>query len=371
MARKKQQLVNSSRRSFLRNSAVASAVLGAGTAGSLAADYVLNRRVSGAPSMHKRMVLINLFGGADGLNLVVPKTVARYYDRRPDIAIPVGTELSLDTGVNPNALYGLNPAMDRIHQLWQDGDVAIINQVGYPSANRSHFASMDIWSWGVRSGFAGLGVDPSGWVARFAGNYANTTTGVASFRVGRPLDLVGGNGQPLAMNTLATFKLDGESNSNFAANHTLQGEKVLEILQNSTFANDNQAEAANLISTSYAVADQAAMAIANYNSTVDYRSIDGNSNVVRDPGNGLRDMARLINAGFDTKLFYTGLGGWDHHSNILAAQAQRARWLDDAVGAFAQDMKDMGVWDDMAIVIFSEFGRRNFQNGSEGTDHGH
>jgi uncharacterized protein (DUF1501 family) len=111
-------------------------------------------------------------------------------------------------------------------------------------------------------------------------------------------------------------------------------------------------------------------AVASYSSTAVYEATDGRAyNIHR----YLRDIAILAQYGFETRVFFTGFGGFDTHSDQGAADGRQGDLfdrLDTALGAFAQDCKDMGIWDDTTIVIASEFGRRNYKNGSDGTDHG-
>jgi uncharacterized protein (DUF1501 family) len=328
------------------------------------------RDALGAPGAFTRFVVVNLIGGNDGLNTVVPITLQPYYDRRllgqaGSIAIPPGSELPLTTGPNPTTLYGLHPAMPNLASMWADGDLALVQKVGYPTPNLSHFESADIYSYAVRGAFAPLGIDESGWVARYADLYAPTPLGAVSVGVGRRLDFVGGTSNPLLVDDLKSFKASVDPA--FPDNHLHRVEAVKDVLSGYSGAGTEPAIAEALLQ-GHDLADQIQMAVASYSSTVDYGGTNP-PNIQRT----MRDIATLVQYGFETRIFYTGFGGFDLHGNAgstTGAQANLLGRLDTALGAFAQDCKDMGVWNDMAIVVISEFGRRNYQNGSGGTDHG-
>src|SRR5687767_4572314 len=109
---------------------------------------------AGAPQNLTRLIVINLVGGNDGLNTVIPRSLQAQYDAlRPDIKIASGVQLLLDQGPNATLAYGLHPALDQIRTMWNDGDVAIVNRTGYPDANLSHFISSDIYAQAVRDDF--------------------------------------------------------------------------------------------------------------------------------------------------------------------------------------------------------------------------
>jgi uncharacterized protein (DUF1501 family) len=307
------------------------------------------------------MVVVNLFGGNDSLNMVIPHTLSNYYSRRPGIAVPSASAIALSGAAATNA-YRLHPSMPKIAALWAEGSVAAVQRVGYPRANLSHFTSQDIFSLGVRDGFASLGGAPSGWLARYADAHAPTPMGAVAIGVGRPLDFEGGTTPPFLANDLANFRFSLNGNS-AAQVHRLEAAKGLLADWTGT---GNASEAKRSQSLAYDLADQVQAALAGYTSSVTY------SNAF--PSRRLKDVAVLVQGGFETRIFYTGFGGFDTHSaqgNAAGAQANLFAQLDDAVGSLAQDLKDMGAWNDTVIVVITEFGRRNFENGSAGTDHGH
>jgi uncharacterized protein (DUF1501 family) len=354
---------NASRRDVLK-----ATLAGAG----LVALGPLHRRwmpeASGAVATQNTLSIVNLFGGNDGLNMVVPKNLPSYFTLRPTIAIPAGQELTLTTGPNPNSAYGLHPRLVNIKALWDEGRVAIVNLVGYPNGNESHFESEDIWSFGMRNGFGGTGFPVSGWIARYADLYAPTPLGAVSVGVGRRRDFVGGSSNPLLLNRLRDFRF--LSDGSYANNHQHRMATVRQMLQNSGTGGPS-ADARLALDSAHALVDQVQAAITSYTSTVVYPT--------NSIGTYMRDIARLVQAGFPTRVFYTGYGGFDTHGEqnavdpvtglVVGQHANLMTSLDNAVGAFVADAKLMGIWPNTSIAVISEFGRRNYENGSLGTDH--
>ncbi len=320
----------------------------------------------GAPLQQKRLVVINLFGGADTMNAVIPHTLQSYYDRRGAIAIPSDQALSL-TGGPGTSLYRLHPRMTNIQALWDRGDVAFVQRVGYPNPNLSHFTSQDINSLAVRDSFP-VGVPKSGWIARYADRNAPTPLGAVGLGVGRPLDFVGGSTNPFLVQSLSGFRLSGGTGQ--TQQHRLNAAKQLVA---SFSGAGNTAEARAAIDQAYQLVDQVQAAVSSYTSNVSYtyQDPDTGSDTTPSISQRLRDVARLVQAGFETRVFFTGTGGYDTHSDQLGQHSRLLTQLDRAIGAFAQDMQDMGLWEDTVIAVVTEFGRRNEVNGSDGTDHGH
>jgi uncharacterized protein (DUF1501 family) len=316
---------------------------------------------SGSPRSLKRLIVINQFGGNDSLNMFVPVGLSSYYARRPTIAVPSASALALG-GVAATNNYKLHPAMPKIASLWNEGKVAAVNRVGYPQENLSHFTSQDIFSLGVRNSFGPLGIPQSGWIARYTDLNAPTPMGAVALGVGRPLDFVGGETPPFLANDLPNFKLSLNTGSS-AQVYRLE---LAKSLLSNWSGTGNESEAKKSQKLAYDLADQIQASITSYQSSVVYT----NAFISR----RLKEVATLIQGGFETRLFYTGYGGFDTHGAQGAATGYQAglfTQLDDAVGSLAQDLKDMGVWNDTVIAVITEFGRRSYQNGSAGTDHGH
>lgn len=321
----------------------------------------------GAPQALKRLVVVNLFGGNDTTNMVPPTTLQTYFDRRPTIALQPGEGLSLNVGSGSTTLRNLHPAMPLIHSAWTDGQLAIVQKVGYPRANLSHFISQDIWSLAVRDDFSKLkGVERSGWIARYAGRFAPTPMGAVSIGAGRPLDFEGGDSNPLMVSSLGSFRIrtNGSSSANNTAEALHRTERAKSLLARFHGAG-NSAEAKIALDQAYQLADQVQTAVANYSNAVTFPNTT--------LGRRLKDVSTLIEAGFETQVFFTGIGGFDNHGNEGGATGTHANLLaqvDGAIGALVEDAKRQNIWDDTVIVVITEFGRRSFENGSVGTDHG-
>ncbi len=316
---------------------------------------------SAAPQGNKILVVINMDGGCDTLNMVVPITSAAYLARRPTIAIPAASALTLADGPGTTA-YGLHPQLDQLRTMWSQGDVAIVHKVGYPTENLSHFESQDIYSLGVRGEFPPLGIPQSGWIARFAEQYAPTPLGAVSLGAGRPTSFVGGTSGPLQVSSLSSFAFANDSGA--SNNHLLRLATIKQMLAASTLTG-TPGEVKAAIGQAHDLTGQIQAAVSAFTPTATYPS--------RSIAQRLRDVAILVQGGFETRVFYTTLGGFDLHGDaggVTGAQANLMQQLDDAIGAFRTDMVAMGQWDNVVIALITEFGRRNYENGSIGTDHG-
>jgi len=310
----------------------------------------------------KRLVVINMVGGCDTLNLCIPVGLSSYYLKRGTLSIASGSAIAL----NGTQLYRLHPAMPKFAELWNTGDALAVQRVGYPGEDLSHFVSSDIYSLGVRGSFTPLGVNRSGWIARYADNYAQSPLGAVSIGMGRPLDFVGGTTHGLTVNNLAGFQISlGLTRADaMAVAKTIVKEAVTQGLAY---------EAREALVEAHELVDEVQTALSNHDAYIAGSGITYPTSTI---AKQLSDVAALIHGGFDTRIFYTGFGGFDTHSGqgtvtpSYGTLAQLLQNLDGAIGAFADEMKLLGVWDDVAIVVITEFGRRTDKNGSGGTDHG-
>jgi len=307
-----------------------------------------------AVATQRFLVVVELDGGNDALNMIVPQGLANYTLRRPTIALGSAATLPIDTGPFATTQFRFNARMPRLATMYRNGEVALVNRVGYPRANQSHDTSKQIWSSGIREEL----VTTSGWIARYAGLAAPTPLGAVSVRRGRHRALTGGTSNPLTLDSLAAFRFD--TDTAFTNNHMHRLEIVRAVLQ----ARESSVTRDALL-TGHALADQIGAAVTGYTSAVTYAT----------PGISLamRDIAMMLQAGFETRIFYTGFGGFDTHAaqgSTTGSHGNLLANLDDALGAFADDLKAMGIWQNCVVAVISEFGRRNFENGSNGTDHG-
>jgi uncharacterized protein (DUF1501 family) len=319
----------------------------------------------------KRLTIIYLYGGNDGLNTVVPITLAPYEARRGPLALDKKTLHSLDTGPHASKAYALHPSLSNLAAIWVEGNLAVVNKMGYPNSNMSHFVSQDIWSFGIRGEFAPLHIPPSGWIARYADRFTTTPTGAVAVGEKMPKDILGGSMNRFHAVSLESFSLSprfpvrhAEAVPQYAIplNDPRRIERIIEVMHAVDRSGLKQ-DVGHAMDSATDMLDTVRTALAGYKSSVKY------PNTV--PATCLRDIATMCNAGFDTRIFFTGYSDFDHHSNQPNSHADLLLRLDQGLGAFVQDLKSMGMWDDMVVAVVSEFGRRNYANGSAGTDHGH
>lgn len=375
-------VINKSRRNFLRVGAAAGGALALGALDHKSSPLGAKPAHAVAIPNHKRLIVINMLGGNDGMNTLIPVTgsvAGHYLTERPTLGFAQGQGLALTGGPGVSD-YELHPSMPNLQAMWNQGDVAFVQKVGYPQQNLSHFVSEDIWSWGARGGLSSLvGLAP-GWVARYGNLEANNPMSLVSIGVGRRLDFAGANVSPFLVSSVASFDFD--TDWHYSRNHELRLEVVQNILamQNPTGLSGQVAAAAE---AAHVAAAQVQVEAANYEAyetanSIQYPLRAGSTTNLTNMGRRMRDIALLIYGGFDTRVFYTGYGGFDTHSDQAPRHASLLQELDDALGVFRQDIGiqdaaggNPNIWNNLAIVVISEFGRRNYENGSDGTDHGH
>jgi uncharacterized protein (DUF1501 family) len=299
----------------------------------------------------KALVVIQLSGGNDCLNTVVPYTNDLYYDFRPTIHIAADEVLPI------NEAFGFNPSMGPIKRLWDEGKVAVMNGIGYPHPDRSHFRSMDIWHTAEpekigKEGWLGRAIrtlDPKG---------DNVLTGI-NFGRGLPRAL-GCRGVPVAsVGNLETYglfpDLQDEQSRQFAL------ETFAKMYGGAAGSDVVKSFLGQTATDALKGADILRTAPAKYTSTVAYP----NNPVAQN----LKSMAQVLFADLGTRIYYAQHGSFDTHSGELATHAKLWDEVSGAVGAFMDDLKEHDREDDVVLFIFSEFGRRIRDNGS-GTDHG-
>ena len=341
------------RRDVLRTTLGAFGLAALGPIGEAVAAAKPASAKSNLASNQKFLVVVELDGGNDGLNMVVPQGLSNYALRRPSLALGTAESLAIDTGPYATSEFRLHNRMPGLAQMYRDGELGIVSKVGYPVANQSHDTSKLIWASGRRDGLIGS----NGWIARYAELEAPTSLGAIGVRRGRHRSLVGGS-SPLTLDTLAAFRFDADGS--FSANHN----KRLEIIR-TILANQQASGTRDALLTGHELADQISAAVSGYVSTATY----GTSRI----GLAMRDIAMMLQANFETRVFYTGFSGFDTHAaqgTTTGRQPDLLQDLDEALSGFADDCKAMGIWNNAVVVVMSEFGRRNYENGSAGTDHG-
>lgn len=295
------------------------------------------------PPGNKVVVVIQFSGGNDGLNTVIPVQNDLYYKARPRLGISKDKALSLTDEV------GLNPALEAFKGLYDNGNLAILNSVGYPNPDRSHFRSMDIWHSASNSN-----------------DYVNTGW------LGRYLDAqCKGCDKPthaLEIDDILSLALKGENNNGIAFNDprklfTSSNEKFFREINADHHAGEETADYLyKTMSGTLSSADYIFQQSKLHPTTETYPGTE--------LGRDLKTIASLILSDINTKVYYVSLGSFDTHINQENQQKRLFTELNDAVKAFTADLKKNNRFEDVLMMTFSEFGRRVAQNASGGTDHG-
>ncbi len=295
------------------------------------------------PAGNKVVVVIQFNGGNDGLNTVIPITNDIYYRERSTIGIKKDIALSITGEV------GLNPALTAFKGLYDDGNLAILNNVGYPNPDRSHFRSMDIW----QSASASNQYWNTGWLGRYLDTQCNGCS--------KPT-------QALELDDTLSLALKGNDNNGLA----FKDPRRLYSTSNEKFYKDINSAHQNEQSP----VDYLYKTMSETLSSADYifqqSKLHPTSSEYPKSGLGqdLKIIASLILSEINTKVYYVSLGSFDTHANQLQQQKRLFDELNEAVKAFTNDMKKNNRFNDVLMMTFSEFGRRVSQNASNGTDHG-
>lgn len=367
------------RRDFIKLSATASA-LGL-LPYEVGAALKLAETSMGCDISNRKIVLIELKGGNDGLNTIIPYDNYGYYKEtlRPDIHIPVSNynNLAVDVskaGSNQDLIF--NPALLSgennygFKGLYDAGMLRIMQSVGYPTANRSHFAAKDLWATGNDGNSWDNGKE-SGWLGRFMEDaYADLLPSnyPVAIQMGSSNTWLGFHAEHehgLALN------IEGQDSQNFySVLNGLAGQPPSTIPTNTHYGKELQ----YIIDT-----DKAANTYAESIQTA--FNANGAENLVSYPNtdlaNQLKTVARLIRGGIETKIYMVTIGGFDTHNaqnqaidDINGKHTNLLTELSTAIDAFVQDINSDSIGDDVIGLTFSEFGRKAKQNGNLGTDHG-
>lgn len=291
------------------------------------------------PHWDRRLILIELKGGNDGLNTVIPYADPQYYKLRPTLAI------KRDAVVQLTEATGLHPALETLLSVWERKELAIVQGLGYANPNLSHFRSGDIWHTGSDSEI----IFDEGWLARLfkvqppPASY--TADGIV---IGSDIGpLVGESIRMLAMKDPQRFIKQAQRVSSIK--RTTSNEAFKHILQIQQGIHDS----ARKLETRLGV------------DAVSQKQFPKTA-----IGRQLAMVAQLIQRNVDTPVIKISHGSFDTHTNQLAQHNNLLRQLAEALVAFRKTMKAGGHWNDVLVMTYSEFGRRPAENGSRGTDHG-
>lgn len=314
----------------------------------------------GKPAAGERvLVLVQLAGGNDGLNTVIPHGDEEYYKARPGIGIPRPNVLKIDDAI------GFHPQMTGFKELYDEGLLAIVQGVGYPNPDRSHFRSMDIWHSArpdieyTQDGWLGRGLDQT--LDGHAGQMRALALGTSRL----PLALTAAKVNVPAISDLAGYHL--ELGAGLEENRKLQRRLMGEIADRPGVVRGPGAAAdldflRKTALTAFSSADRLKEVTASYTPAATYPQTG--------LGEKLKVVAQIIAGELGTRVVFVSLDGFDTHAQQAGAHQALLGELSSAIRAFFEDLKGHGLEGRPLVATFSEFGRRVKENGSLGTDHG-
>ena len=296
-------------------------------------------------SLYKNLVVVQLSGGNDGLNTVVPFGNDIYYQMRKGIAIKA------DQVIRLNDMQGLNPNLAPLQELYDQGWMSVINDVGYPNPDRSHFRSMDIWQTGSDANQ----YLSTGWIGRYLDADCDTCKSpYTAIEVDDSLSLAlkGSKKKGIALkDPTALFRNTNEA----LFKEMINGDKAHLDEDNLGYLYKTMIEtssSANYIqNTSKLYKSDAVYAATSFS-------------------NQLKTVSKFICSGLKTRVYYVSLSGFDTHANQVQQQSRLLKQYAEGINTFIKDLQQNNKLEDTLVVTFSEFGRRVAQNASNGTDHG-
>ena len=299
----------------------------------------------------RKLVVVQLSGGNDYLNCVVPYDDPRYVDNRRNVRITEDRVLPLD------GKYGLNPGMQPIKDLYDQGKVAVVHGVGYPEPNRSHFRSMDIWHTAEPRKLA-----DEGWLGNAVRQMhpeGDNVVAAVNFGAGLPRALVAKGAPVASVSDLETYGLMNHLGGSAQRSEALEAFKYIYSLGIGSGPTTDLLSQTGL--DAMRGADILSQCTLTYDSEIEY---DPNSF-----SKSMKSAAQVLQADIGTRICYTQHGSFDAHTNGIALQEQLLRDVSGGIYDFYTDMKQHSESEDILILAFSEFGRRVKDNGN-GTDHG-
>ncbi|MEQ9299763.1 MAG: DUF1501 domain-containing protein [Cyclobacteriaceae bacterium] len=334
---------NKHRRQFIKSTGVA----GAGTL--LLPNFL--SALSGCADLSKvtldgrRLVVIQLSGGNDGLNTLIPTGNDIYHRSRPNLAVADNKTLKITDQ------YGFNPSVDVFRWLYDEGLLSVVNGVGYPNPNRSHFRSMDIW----QSAGDGNTELASGWVGRYLDAVCKDDSDpYKALQVGIKLDMA----------------LRGELRTGFSVVDPSQHDAIPSIMR------DQRIDFAYGLPAQNPALHYLYKSVQSIQSSTDYlheisKTADSKTSYPSTPfSRKLKTVSELISSGVDTSIYYVSHEGFDSHANQNHFLNWPLKVFNEGLTAFTKDLRSSGALDSTLVLVFSEFGRRVEENASGGTDHG-
>jgi uncharacterized protein (DUF1501 family) len=350
------------RRQFLTRTLQGSSLL---ALGSVVPQFVANTARAAQTGKDTVLVVIEMSGGNDGLNTVIPHEDDLYHKYRPTLRYTKQQLVAVDDHI------GLNPGMRSLSQMIKDKQLAVVQGVGYPNPDRSHFDSMDIWQMADPKRKIG-----TGWIGRTVGDLQGRGGAIPALHIGRgrlPLAFKGAPGGAISINNTSSYRLDlgGGSAEQLKARRQL----VDDLARPASAAPDD-----SLLNFVQRRQVQTLTTLERLQEVLDKSRV--NNNLFRMDGQGFRQyessslpvklqlVAQLIAKGFGTRIFYVMIDGFDTHSAQLDPHRRLLAELADGISQFFNTLKQTKDDQRVRVMTFSEFGRRVQENGSKGTDHG-
>lgn len=305
----------------------------------------------------RNLVVFYLNGGNDALSTLVPYGDADYYARRPTIGIPAGSVLQIGTDRGGN-LLGLHPALGGLKTIFDAGKLAVVQRTGYENSSRSHFQGFDIYGTANPSDASG-----TGWLGRYLDSLPSPVDPLVGWNTSRetPKPLQGRLVGVPAITNPATYSFASPNGGNDAALERQTSQRISSHLPadrpHLAFVNSTAQAALGTL-------DRVAT-VAAYRPSVTYPNTG--------LGQALQAVAGAMNRQIGTKVFWVTTGGFDTHANqnpVNGAYNTLMTTVNNGLIAFYNDLKNQGLLDSTMVIVFSEFGRRITENGSNGTDHG-
>ena len=325
------------RREFLKISSLATASLMLpGFLKAMAYDNAISSNKG-----NKVLVVLQLSGGNDGLNTIIPMRNDIYFRERQTISVNNALSLSDEAGINP--------ALPFFKDLYDAGEMAVLNNVGYPDASKSHFRSMDIWQSASKS----EEFLETGWVGRYLDE--------ACYNCTHPT-------QALEVDDMLSLAMKGKNKKAFAFKdpkkmYETSKEKYFKTLYDQ---HDHGSETVDYLYQTLGATINNAGYILDKSKAKESLEAYPNSALGKD----FKTVASLIKSDINTKVYYLQVGSFDTHINQNQRQEKLFGQINEAVKAFIADLKKNGLFENVLLMTFSEFGRRVSQNASNGTDHG-
>jgi uncharacterized protein (DUF1501 family) len=339
------------RRQFLARTLQGSSLVALST---LVPQFVARTAQAAAPGKDNVLVVLEMSGGNDGLNTVIPYADDLYHKARPTLRQTKDVVIRLDDHV------GLHSGMQGFGSMWQQGQLAVVQGVGYPNPERSHFEAMDIWQSAEPKGAL-----TNGWLGRATAEMENRSGGVPALHIGPtrlPLALAGAaGGGAVTVNSDNSFRLE-------LGRDKMERQKARRRLLEDLATPATKPMDDDLVSFVQRRQVQTLTAVETL------RDLLEGPNAVLRQGNGLAGklqlIAGLIARGFGTRIFYVNLDGFDTHADQGPTHNTLLSELASSVAGFFEKLKSTGHDRRVRLMTFSEFGRRVQENGSRGTDHG-